>query len=159
MAFENYQQITGVIQNIQRGDSCCTQMLSVLTENQTVNLIVTGETRVIDCIRLRRGMRIAAFYDGNAPAPAIYPPQYRAELVTSLRRDQNVALRYFDENLVAEDNSLRLNLAVTTNMETANGQRFLCSPGNAELLVYYTTVTRSIPAMTTPQRIVVMCPY
>ena len=46
-----------------------------------------------------------------------------------------------------------------TNVVTLNGQSYTCSPENSELLVYYTNTTFSIPAMTTPQKIVVMCQY
>lgn len=158
MAYENYQQVNGVIGNISRGDSCCNMMISVLTDTGTVNLILTGETTVIDNVRLRRGMSIAGFYDTSLPAPAIFPPRYQAELITVLRQNQNVALNYFDENLVAEDNSLQLNVGPLTNIYTANGQRYPCSPANAELLVYYTATTFSLPPQTTPQRIIVMCP-
>lgn len=159
MESANYQSVTGIIQNIRRGDNCCTQMVSLMTDDGTVNLIVSAQTTVIDNVRLRRGMRIAAFYDGSVPAPAVYPPQYQAEVITELRRNQNAALKYFDENLVSEDNSLKLNMTPFTNVATANGQRFLCSPGNADLLVYYTNATFSIPAQVTPQRVIVMCPF
>ncbi len=155
-----YKKVTGMIENIRRGDSCCTQMILVRAENRDEEIwfVVSGDTMVIDNVRLRRGMRIAAFYDTSLPAPAIFPPQYQAELITSLRRNQNVDFKYFDETLTAEDNSLRLNLTPFTNIETANGQRFLCSPGNSQLLVYYTAATFSIPAQVTPQKIIVMCP-
>lgn len=158
MAYETYGQINGVIREIQRGDSCCSQILRLDTENGEVRFTVMADTMVIENVRLRRGMRVAAFYDTSLPVPAIYPPQYRAEIVTVLRGEQNVMLNFFDENLVAEDNSLRLNINPMTNVVTANGQRFFCSPGNAELLVYYTITTFSIPPQTSPQKIVVMCP-
>lgn len=158
MAFASFQKVIGVIQSIKSGNSCCTQIVSIMTSEGMINLSVSGDTLIVDNVRLRRGMRIAAFYDPNLPAPAIFPPQYQAELITSLRRNQEVTLKYFDEMLTSEDNSLKLNLSPTTNIETLNGQRFLCSPGNAELLVYYTTTTFSVPPQTSPQRIVVMCP-
>ena len=159
MDFSSYQQVTGVIQEIRRGSSCCDQMISLMTDNETVNFVVSGDTKVVDNTRLRRGMRVAAFYDRNLPVPAIYPPQYRAELIAPLRRDQMVTLKYFDGTLTAEDNSLKLNLSPFTNIETLNGQRFLCTPENSQLLVFYTTTTFSIPPQTTPQRIVVLCPF
>ncbi|MGI6006607.1 MAG: hypothetical protein ACOX8E_03835 [Ruminococcus sp.] len=159
MAYENFKKVTGTIQAIGREESCCTLRITLRTNTEVVHIIVTGETRVIDDVRLRRGMRIAAFYDASLPVPAVYPPQYRAEMVTALRRDQNVMLNYFDENLTAEDNSLRLNISGMTNIVTSNGQRYLCSPANSELLVYYTATTFSIPPQTTPQKIIVMCPY
>src|SRR5699024_6293644 len=102
-------------------------------------------------------LRVAAFYDRKLPVPAIFPPQYQAELITSLRRDQTVVWNYFDDTLTAQDNSLKLNVDAMTNIETKNGQRFLCEPTNAELLVSYTFTTFSIPPQTAPQRIIVMC--
>lgn len=159
MSYSDYQKVVGVIQNIQHRDSCCTQMLSVMTDSGNVNLIVSSGTIVADNVMLRRGMRIAAFYDPNFPAPAIYPPQFQAEVITMLRKNQNVTLKYFDDNLIAEDNSLKLNLTSMTKIETVNGQRFLCIPQNLDLLVYYSETTFSIPPQTTPQKIIVLCPY
>lgn len=157
MAYENYQEIVGVIQNISRADSCCNQLIELRAEGEIVQFTVTSDTKIIEDVRLRKGMRIAAFYDTSLPVPAIYPPRYHAELITALRGNQNVTLKYFNEDLVSEDNSLRLNISPLTNMVTLNGQRFTCSPQNMELLVYYTNTTFSIPAMTTPQKIIVMC--
>lgn len=159
MAYESFESVEGIIQSINRGDSCCTMMVSLISGSNIVNVVVTGETTVVDNVRLRPGMRIAAFYDTNLPTPAVYPPQYRAELVTTFRRNQQVKLDYFDDNLTSSDNTLRLNIGPTTNVVTLNGQQYLCSPENSELLVYYTTATFSIPAQATPQRIIVLCEY
>ena len=159
MAFETFQSVEGIISGITRGASCCSMMVSLISNSNIVSVIVTGETTVVDNVRLRPGMRIAAFYDANLPTPAIFPPQYRAELVTTLRRNQQVKLDYFDDDLTSSDNSLRLNIGPTTNIVTLNGQQYTCSPENSELLVYYTTTTFSIPAQTTPQRVIVLCEY
>ena len=159
MAYETFEKIEGIIQSINRGDSCCSMMLSLISNSNIVNVVVSGDTTIIDNVRLRAGMRVAVFYDANLPVPAVYPPQYRAEIVTSLRRGQQAALGYFDENLVSADASLKLNIGPMTNVVTLNGQSYACSPENSELLVYYTNTTFSIPAMTTPQKIVVMCQY
>ena len=68
-------------------------------------------------------------------------------------------LDYFDENLTSADQSLKLNIGPMTDVVTLNGQQYTCSPENTELLVYYTNTTFSIPAQTTPQKIVVLCQY
>ena len=78
-------QINGVIREIQRGDSCCSQILRLDTENGEVRFTVMADTMVIENVRLRRGMRVAAFYDTSLPVPAIYPPQYRADGLNSSR--------------------------------------------------------------------------
>lgn len=157
MAHAMYGKVTGVIQKIARSSSCCSFLVTIQTNTETVNFAVSGETMVVDNVRLRRGMRVAAFYDTSLPVPAIYPPQYRAELLTALGERQEAALGYFDETLTAEDNSLKLNLSPVTRISTINGQPFFCFPGNQELLVYYTVTTFSIPPQTTPQRILVLC--
>ena len=71
MAYETYGQINGVIREIQRGDSCCSQILRLDTENGEVRFTVMADTMVIENVRLRRGMRVAAFYDTSLPVPAI----------------------------------------------------------------------------------------
>ena len=159
MAYETYQVVTGTVMAIQDMENdCCSKIISISDRGREVQFVVSGRTLVINNTTFRRGMRVAAFYDANLPTPAIYPPRYQAEIVTMLWRNQSVALAYFDENLLAADQSLQLNLDRQVKITTANGQSYSCSPGNAELLVYYTAVTRSIPPMTTPQKIIVLCP-
>lgn len=157
MPYANYVSVTGTIINITRGNDCCSQMISLRAGNGIVNFIVDSGTLVIDSRQLRPGMMVAAFYDSSLPVPLIFPPQYRAQIVTVLGRNEQVALNFFDRNLLAEDRSLQLNLAGNTNIETINGQNFTCNPGRQTLLVYYSVTTRSIPPQTTPRRIVVLC--
>lgn len=158
MAYETYQMVTGKIVAVEdRQDDCCTKIVNIRDRKQEIRLEVSGRTIVINHTMLRAGMRIAAFYDGSLPAPAIYPPVYQAEIVTMIWRNQNVKLGYFDAGLLAADGSLQLNVDRQVKITTINGQKFSCSPGNEELLVYYTITTRSLPPVTTPQRIIVMC--
>lgn len=158
MNYKSLTPITGIIQNVsQTPGACCNQMISLVTSNGPVNFIVSADTFIIDNTRLRPGLMITAFYDSAHPIPLIFPPQYQAELITTLRGSEEVALNFFDQNLTATDNSLRLNINRTTDISTMNGQRFNCSPGNNFLLVYYSNTTRSIPPQTTPRRIVVLC--
>lgn len=159
MAYETFEKVEGIIQGIDRGDDCCSMTVSLISDSDIVNVVVSGDTAVVDNVRLRPGMRIAAFYDSNLPTPAVYPPRYRAELVTTLRRGQQVMLDYFDDGLMSADGTLKLNIGPMTNVMTLNGQQYTCTPENTELLVYYTAATFSIPAQTTPQRVIVMCQY
>ena len=129
-------------------------MLSVISGSDIINVVVTGETIIIDNVRLRTGMRIAAFYDANLPVPAVISAcSTRAELITSLRRNQQVILSYFDHSLTSDDNTLQLNIGP----DHKRGHRAMASPicaarKNSELLVYYTTSTFSIPAQDNHRR-------
>lgn len=145
------QTITGV------PGQCCQQMVSLITSNGVINMIITPTTYVVNNTRLRVGMRVAAFYDGNAPVPLIFPPQYRALVIAQKSQQENIILDTFNEDLSANHNSLKLNIGPSTQIMTSNGQRFDCDLGNQLLLVYYSQTTRSIPPQTTPRRIIVMC--
>ena len=157
MDYANLVPIIGVIVNITRGNDCCSQMLSLRTENGIVNFAVDMDTLIIDSRQLRQGMRVAAFYDSNLPVPLIFPPQYRAQIVTVLGRNEQIMLNYFDDGLTAADGSLQLNIAAGTVIKTVNGQNITCNLGEHMLLVYYTVTTRSIPAQRTPRKIIVLC--
>lgn len=157
MPYTNFVPVIGTISSVMQGTDCCSQTISLRTENGTVNFVVMADTLIIDNRQLRRGMRVAAFYDSSLPVPLIFPPQYQAQIVTMLMREEQVMLNRFDRNLVAVDNSLRLNVDRNMSIRTANGQEFNCRLANRTLLVYYTVTTRSIPPQTTPRKIVVFC--
>ncbi len=157
MDYASFILVTGVIVSISRDQDCCSRAASVRTDNGIVNLIISPETLVVDQRPLRPGMRVAAYYDGNLPAPLIYPPKYQTWLITRIGREEQVMLNEFDRSLTALDGSLRLNIGRETRMQTINGQPFNCTPGNRTLLVYYTDTTRSMPPQTTPERIIVLC--
>lgn len=157
MAYADYVPVTGTIVSIARTNECCNQMMTLRTDNGIVNFMVNPETIVIDSRQLCVGMRVAAFYDSSLPVPLIYPPQYMAQLVTVLGRNEQIMLNYFDSDLIATDMSLRLFIGRNTVIQTINGQNFTCDIGNQSLLVYYSVTTRSIPPQTTPRKIVVLC--
>lgn len=157
MDYTNYVPILGTILSITNEGDCCSQMMSLRTGNGIVNFRINSETTVIDSRQLRVGMQVAAFYDSSLPVPLIFPPQYTAQLVTVVGRNEQVMINHFNNNLVATDNSLQLNISRNTIIRTINGQNFNCNLGNQNLLVYYTVTTRSIPPQTTPRKIVVLC--
>ncbi|MDO5346347.1 MAG: hypothetical protein Q4E91_11470 [Lachnospiraceae bacterium] len=157
MDVSTFVPVIGVIVNITRGFDCCSQMISLRTEGGIVNFVIDPQTMVIECRRLRAGMRVAAFYDSSLPVPLIFPPQYRAQIIAVIGRNEQVMLNYFDRNLLAGDQSLRLNLGGNTMIQSVNGQSYTCSPGENVLMVFYSVTTRSIPPQTTPRKIVVLC--
>lgn len=158
MANPTLVPVSGIIQNITplSGD-CCTQRISIFNNNGIANFDVGPETYVIQSARLRPGMNVTAFYDSNLPIPLIFPPQYRAVMIGRKNANETIYAGYFNENLVAEDNSLKLTPARSTEIITSNGQLYNCGLGGQLLIVYYTNTTRSIPPQTTPRRIIVMC--
>lgn len=154
----NYISVIGIIERIRPiGNECCNQTITLRTMNGIVHFILSPGTYVTDNTPLRIGMRVTAFYDANQPVPLIYPPQYQAAFISRTEPGETVVISYFDNNLLSEEIQLQLNIAPSVRVTTANGQRFNCNPGDNLLMVYYSASTRSIPAQTTPERIIVFC--
>ena len=146
-----------IIQISPINNQCCNSIVTLNTNNGMVNMVVSSETYIIDQIALRPGMQIAAFYDSMAPAPLIFPPRYQALVIGRIRGQEMITVNFFNQNLIAQDNSLQLNIANQTNIATTNGQPFNCPLGNRVLIVFYTNTTRSTPPQTTPSRVIVFC--
>lgn len=159
MADISYIPVVGTVRGVRSmPEDCCSKLVTIMTPEEEVNFIVSPDTAVIDSTPLRIGMRVAAFYDPSAPAPLVYPPQYRAILVTRLERGENVMLSdFYGPDLISAQNTLQLNVDGSVRVTTVNGQRYNCSLENRQLLVYYSATTRSVPPQTTPRRLVVIC--
>ncbi len=158
MPNSNLVPVNGIIQSVTPMENdCCSQMVSLRTDDGTVNFVISPATYVVQETRMRVGLPVTAFYDSTLPMPLIFPPQYQAVIISRRSPNETIYAGYFDENLVAEDGSLQLNLSRSTEIITSNGQRFTCNLGWQLLIVYYTSTTRSIPPQTSPRRIIVVC--
>ncbi len=122
-----------------------------------VNFVVSPTTYFVDHSTARTGDRIVGYFDTNAPVPLIYPPQYRAIVMVKNRTYQNVKIDYFNDQLLSSDGQLQLNISPITQLVLQNGQQFSSNPANRNLIVIYGPSTKSIPAQTTPYRIIVLC--
>ncbi len=136
----------------------CYKLISVQQmDGEIANFAVSPDTYFVDHVMVRPGDMVTGFYDANAPMPLIYPPQYQAIVMARAVPYQNVKVDFFNEDLVSSDGMLKLNIAPTTQIVLENGQAFTGNPANWYLVVVYGPTTRSIPAQTTPEQIVVLC--
>ncbi|NRG48272.1 hypothetical protein [Bacillus sp. CRN 9] len=136
----------------------CNKLMSVDNGyGAIVNFVVTPNTYFIDQVMVAIGDKVTGFYDADAPAPLIFPPQFRAIVMTKNIPYQNVKVDYFNSQLESSDGKLRLNIAPSTSIVLKNGQAFTANPTNRNLIVVYGPTTMSIPAQTTPYKIIVMC--
>ncbi|WP_338448135.1 hypothetical protein R4Z09_18045 [Niallia oryzisoli] len=136
----------------------CNKLISV--ENglgAIVNFVVSPATYFVDHVLITVGDRVTGYYDGDAPAILIYPPQYQALVMVKDSPYQNVKVDYFNSNFVSSDGQLQLNISPYTQVVLTNGQLFSKTPVNRNLIVIYGPATKSIPAQTTPYRIIVLC--
>jgi hypothetical protein len=122
-----------------------------------VNFVVSPTTYFVDHEMVSVGDRVTGYYDGNAVVPLIFPPQYRALIMVKESPHQNVKVDYFNSQLESSDGQLRLNVSPYTQIVLTNGQAFTRNPANRNLIVIYGPTTKSIPAQTTPYKIIVWC--
>ncbi|TQR18844.1 hypothetical protein [Psychrobacillus soli] len=161
----NFQSFHGTVTMIsdfmigQNGESeGCYSLMSVANRNgDVVNFVVSPTTYFVDHVMVAVGDRVTGYYDANAPVPFIYPPQYRALVMVKDNAYQNVKVDYFNSQLESSDGQLRLNISPDTQLLLTNGQAFKRNPANRNLIVSYGPTTRSIPAQTTPYKIIVWC--
>lgn len=159
----NFISFSGIVTDIRdfglnTNDRGCTQFFTITDQSgNIVNFIVSPDTYFIDQKIVSIGDKVTGYYDGDAPAALIYPPQFSAIVMVKETAKQNVKVAFFNQQLTSSDGSLRLNIAPSTSILLENGQLFNHYPGNRNLIVIYGATTRSIPAQTTPSKIIVIC--
>ncbi len=159
-----FQAFNGVVTMIddfsigQNNEAGCYKLLSVDNGHGTlVNFVVAPTTYFVDHAMVAVGDRVTGFYDANAPVPFIYPPQFRAIVIAKDTPYQNVKVDHFNRQLESSDGTLKLTISPHTQILLENGQAFTGNVANRNLIVAYGATTRSIPAQTTPHKIIVMC--
>ncbi|EGQ24031.1 hypothetical protein HMPREF9372_2613 [Sporosarcina newyorkensis 2681] len=160
-----YQSFSGIVMMIDdfstskdNGAGCYKMFMVDNGYGNIVNFIIEPTTYFVDHAVVKIGDQVTGFYDANAPAPLIYPPQFRALVMSRDSPHQNVKVDYFNRRLESSDGTLRLNLSSQTQITLQNGQPFNGDIGGRNLIVVYGSSTRSIPAQTTPTKIIVLCP-
>lgn len=161
----NFLSFTGIVTNIHHfetdvhnGRGNCTKIFTVENERrEIVNFVVQLDTYFVNHETIKMGDRITGFYDANAPAILIYPPQFAAIVIAKESDQYFVKVSYFNEALVSDDGQLRLNISEDTIIQLENAQQYQGNLGNQNLIVIYGPTTRGIPAQTTPYKIIVLC--
>ncbi|WP_018922729.1 hypothetical protein [Salsuginibacillus kocurii] len=159
-----FQSFSGIITRIsdfmksQNDKDGCYKLISVVDGSGTlVNFVVSPTTYFVDDEMVSTGDQVSGYYDRNAPVPLIYPPQYRALIMVKDSPYQHAKVDRFNEQLVSSDGLLQLNLSPDTLVILRNGQPFTKSLTNRNLVVLYRAATKSIPAQTTPDKLIVWC--
>ena len=136
----------------------CILFVTLETEDgETVNVILSPVTFVVDFETLSVGMDCTFWYLADAPMILIYPPQYNAVVAARNKNSRMVDVSHYGQELVNQERTLQLKLDGSVDVRTTNNQYFQGSPADHDLVVIYETSTRSIPAQTTPKKIVVLC--
>jgi hypothetical protein len=153
-----FNSFTGTVKEIRDlKDENGRKFVSVESESgEKATIVISKDTYVVDNAEIKEGTVITGFYDATGPMIMIYPPQYSAEVVAVVEKGQNIKVDRFDENLLSSDLWLKLNISKDTEIITEDGKAFNGNLKNRNLIVFYGVTTKSIPAQTTPNRIVVL---
>lgn len=154
----NYGTFTGVVKDItdHSGIEGAKFVNIEGIEGSSANVILLEGTYIINEEGFDIGSTITVFYDANAPMIMIYPPQYKAEVIYVNNEGESVKVGLFDQDLVSEDNYLKIYPSEETSIINKDGEAFDGELGNKNLIVIYGISTKSIPAQTTPKMIVVL---
>jgi len=163
-ALPYYGEFSGAVKAVEpwTGGGYEGEALLVQLENEEggqANFIVDEVTHMLTENELKAGAQVTGYFLNNQPMILIYPPRYHAMLmVVDVPEGQFIKVGRFDDDLVSDDNSLKLNIGDNTKIEL-----FCCEAapadlklGGLRLAVFYGASTRSIPAITTPDRIIVL---
>jgi len=109
-------------------------------------------------VELKEGDKIVAYTFANKPQKLIYPPQFNPDVVIVETKEAGfVEVDYFFENLTNTYEMLKLNIGENTELLNTKGEKVSAKDlKEKNLVVFYTVSTKSIPAQTTPSKVIVL---
>lgn len=136
-------------------------------QNNTVNLKITDDTLVYDNLGNKKalsdltdGSKITVFTGSYEPTPLILPVQYTANVII-INGDQegNVNIDTYladEEGYTNAANTLNIAAADDTKIVDKDEKEYKGDLDKNDLIVFYGASTKSIPAQTTPTKVVVL---
>ena len=123
-------------------------------------IIDAGTLEFLQASDLKVGMEITVVVPKNAPMTMSLPAQVSGQIAIIVNSTEAFTeMSYFDEELVNEENTLKLNIDSETYITNTKGERRIFTAEdiqNHSAVVIYTASTRSIPAQTTPKMVIVL---
>ena len=136
-------------------------------QNNTVNLKITDDTLVYDNLGNKKalsdltdGSKITVFTGSYEPTPLILPVQYTANvIIINGDKEGNVNVDTYladEEGYTNAANNLNIAAADDTKIVDKNEKEYKGDLDKNDLIVFYGVSTKSIPAQTTPTKVVVL---
>lgn len=120
------------------------------------------DTKIVDnqgnATTLEEGMSFTAYTSANKPMIMIYPPQYTPDVIV-VQTDAMGMVEWtkFNADYLNAAGNLKLNLDKSVVIENVAGDTLKVDAiVDKDVLVFYGKTTRSIPAQTTPIKIIVL---
>lgn len=160
-ALPYYGEFSGTVLSVTQngGESGAVVVLLENAEGGQAVFTVDETTYMLTDNDIEEGLRATGYFLGSLPVALIYPPRYQAVMMAvDMPEGHFVKAARFDDQLVSDDNSLKLNIGEDTQIVLFDGTPAPAGLelGGLRLAVFYGPTTRSIPAITTPERIIVL---
>lgn len=155
-----FVKVEGTIDGIEKNDELT--LYTIKGKEESSALAINKETLIFDNTgkkaELKKGDKVSAYTHADKPMIMIYPPQYTPDVVIVEKDKENTAVvGIFDDELVDPYLKLQLNIDDSTDISRASGNKVKADDlKGKDLLVFYKETTRSIPAQTTPEKVVVL---
>lgn len=155
-----FVKVEGTIDGIEKNDELT--LYTIKGKEESSALAINKETLIFDNTgkkaELKKGDKVSAYTHADKPMIMIYPPQYTPDVVIVEKDKENTAVvGIFDDELVDPYLKLQLNIDDNTDISSASGNKVKADDlKGKDLLIFYKETTRSIPAQTTPEKVVVL---
>lgn len=155
-----FNQTHGTVEDVRVGKDIT--YYTVKDGEQTNILEITKDTLVYDNtgkkVELKEGDKVVAYTFANKPQKYIYPPQFNPEIIIVDSKEVGfVEVDYFFDDLTNTYDILKLNIGKETELVNAKGKKVTSKDlVEKHLAVFYTASTKSIPAQTTPSKVIVL---
>ncbi|PIC57485.1 copper amine oxidase [Sporosarcina sp. P12(2017)] len=155
-----FVKVEGTINGMEKNDELT--LYTIKWKEESFVLAITKETLIFNNtgkkVELKKGDKVSAYTHADKPMVMIYPPQYTPDAVIVEKDEANTAVvGIFDDELVDPYLKLQLNVEDSTDISSASGNKVNADDlKGKDLLVFYKETTRSIPAKTTPEKVVIL---
>ncbi|PIC88273.1 copper amine oxidase [Sporosarcina sp. P21c] len=155
-----FVKVEGTIEGIEKNEEFI--LYTIKGKEESSALAINKETLIFDNtgkkVELKKGDKVSAYTHADKPMIMIYPPQYTPDVVIVEKDKENTAVvGIFDDEMVDSYLKLQLNIGDSTDISSISGNKVKADDlKGKDLLVFYKETTRSIPAQTTPEKVVVL---
>ncbi|WP_085132358.1 stalk domain-containing protein [Sporosarcina ureae] len=155
-----FVKVEGTIEGIEKNEEFT--LYTIKGKEESSALAINKETLIFDNtgkkVELKKGDKVSAYTHADKPMIMIYPPQYTPDVVIVEKDKENTAVvGIFDDEMVDSYLKLQLNIGDSTDISSISGNKVKADDlKGKDLLVFYKETTRSIPAQTTPEKVVVL---
>lgn len=162
-----YLSFTGTVKELEDKNDGLIRVYLEKDDGTPAYFILSDDTYYVNNVEIEVGKEITGYYESGKPMILIYPPQYSIDIVAPVLDNGFIKADKFDSDLLSKDKTLKLNISEDTEIlwEKGTVMNWIKAPtvtelelalSNRQLIVFYNFTTKSIPAQTTPTKVIVL---